>query len=227
MALHVGVVEARFLLAFFFVAVLGCGSIAFHATLQHEAQMADELPMLWAAMTTTFILLENKDGPVPVVGRWLGPALVAHALLTSCATFFASGTAQFVLFHVSFGSAEFFSLYQIYLIYRRHVDAAPAAPDTLAIALCWRRGIASYGVGLFCWQFDLQSCWVLAVWWPRVSGLPNPQLHAWWHLLVSSGFYQLITLAAYDRLLLLGKRPRLRWAAGVLPFVSDDAAKDA
>ena len=106
MALHVGVVEARFLLAFFFVAVLGCGSIAFHATLQHEAQMADELPMLWAAMTTTFILLENKDGPVPVVGRWLGPALVAYALLTSCATFFASGTAQFVLFHVSFGSVQ-------------------------------------------------------------------------------------------------------------------------
>ena len=34
MALHVGVVEVRFLLAFFFVAVLGCGSIAFHATLQ-------------------------------------------------------------------------------------------------------------------------------------------------------------------------------------------------
>ena len=132
--------------------------------------MADELPMLWAAMTTTFILLENKPGPVPVVGRWLAPALLAHALLTSCATFFASGTAQFVLFHVSFGTAEFFSLYQIYRIYRRHVDAAPDAPDTLAIALCWRRGITSYAIGLFCWQFDLQGCWVLAVWWPRVSG---------------------------------------------------------
>eukprot|EP00040_Diaphanoeca_grandis_P026947 m.152104 g.152104 ORF g.152104 m.152104 type:complete len:290 (-) comp30791_c0_seq2:351-1220(-) len=216
--LHRQVLETRFLLAFFFVSVLGLGSVSFHASLKHTTQMFDELPMLYAVMTVLFILLENKEEPV--FGRWLAPVLVVHSLLTSCATLFASGSMQFVLFHISFGSAEFFSLYRIYLIYTKYRDSDSAAsPDIVQL---FRRGMGSYAVGIFVWQFDLLNCWVVAVWWPARTGLPNPQFHAWWHMFVSFGFYYLITLSAYDRLITLKGRPTLHWTCGgVMPYVKN------
>ena len=216
---HRRVLETRFLLAFACVSVVGVGSVLFHASLKHGTQMLDELPMLYAAFTTTFILLENRESPV--WGPWLAPLLVAHAAGTSLATFFASGIWQFVLFHVSFGSAEMFSLYRIYRIYKARRDGPAAA----SVRLLFRRGMASYAIGIAVWQFDLNNCWAVQVWWPAVSGLPNPQLHAWWHVFVSLGFYHLIALAALDRLLVLGRAPRLRWWAG-LPVVVDAKGRD-
>jgi dihydroceramidase len=54
-------VERRFAVAFALVALLGVGSVMFHASLKWWGQMLDEVPMLWAALTTTYIMLE--DGP--------------------------------------------------------------------------------------------------------------------------------------------------------------------
>jgi dihydroceramidase len=31
-------------------------------------------------------------------------------------------------------------------------------------------------------------------------GIPNPQLHAWWHVLVSLGFFLLLGVVSFDRL---------------------------
>jgi hypothetical protein len=61
--LHRNVLERRFLFAYLMVSTLGAGSVLFHATLHHWGQMLDELPMLYAAAATTFILLENKASP--------------------------------------------------------------------------------------------------------------------------------------------------------------------
>jgi len=30
-------------------------------------------------------------------------------------------------------------------------------------------------------------------------GLPNPELHAWWHVLVSAGFFLLLSVVSFDR----------------------------
>ena len=220
-SLHRSTLEHRFLWAFFFVAVLGAGSVAFHGSLKHETQMLDELPMLYAAFCTTYVLVENERTPR---WRWLGPALCCWAVVTSLATALAQGAWQFALFHASFGSAEFFSLYRVWQIYRRHASSsenmdAASIRARKDISLLFRRGMASYALGLFCWQFDLRNCWLLQVWWPSVSGMPNPQLHAWWHVFVSCGFYMLITLTAYDRLIVLGERPVLRWQWRCVPYV--------
>ena len=92
------------MLAFFFVALLGLGSVLFHASLKHETQMCDELPMLYAVFTTVYIVLEDRMGShFP-----LAAMLVVWALVTSAATVFSSGNLQFALFHFSFGSAEFY-----------------------------------------------------------------------------------------------------------------------
>jgi hypothetical protein len=40
-----------------------------------------------------------------------------------------------------------------------------------------------------------------------------------WHVAVSLGFYFLITLTAYDRVVVLGKHPQLLWYVGAVPYV--------
>ena len=92
--------------------------------------------------------------------------------------------------------------------------------------------MSAYVLGLVVWQLDLQCCHLLDIVLPATLGVPNPQLHAWWHVLVSLGFYLLITLAAFDRLRVLsvaGRNgpPALHWACGCVPWVSAEAAKQA
>ena len=229
---HRNVLEKRFLLAFFFVTLLGLGSVLFHASLKHETQMCDELPMLYAVFTTLFIVLDER-----INSRFpLAALLIFWSVVTSAATVFASGNLQFVLFHLSFGSAEFYSLYRVYCIYCRHqmdkyaCDNAGGSNLALArlakiesdVGRLFSRGMLSYVIGLAVWITDLKGCWLLQEWWPSVSGMPNPQLHAWWHIFVSLGFYYLITLTAYDRLLTLTPTSMpvvIKWKLGVLPFL--------
>lgn len=42
--------------------LVGIGSFAFHATLLYEAQLADELPMVYVASFTLYLLLDSKPG---------------------------------------------------------------------------------------------------------------------------------------------------------------------
>ena len=52
--------EARFVVAMCMISVVGMGSFAFHATLKHETQMLDEVPMLWNALSLLYIITENE-----------------------------------------------------------------------------------------------------------------------------------------------------------------------
>ena len=76
LCLHYRILERRFLLAFFFVALLEQALCSSHASLKHSTQMCDELPMLYAAFTTTYFLLENEAKPR--WGKWLGPDCFAR-----------------------------------------------------------------------------------------------------------------------------------------------------
>lgn len=43
-------------------ALVGLGSFIFHATLQYEAQLADELPMIYVASYCTAVLFDLQPG---------------------------------------------------------------------------------------------------------------------------------------------------------------------
>ena len=215
--LNYKVSERRFKIAFSMVCVLGIGSVLFHGSLLHWTQMCDEVPMLYAAMSTMFILLELND--CEPKRKWLAPMLTLHCCMCTLLVALTSGMVQFVLFHLSFGSAEFFSLYQVYLVYKKYTHVS------VVRKLFWS-GMISYCTGIFAWQLDLQNCYFVQVTWPSLTGLPNPQLHAWWHVFVSVGFYQLITLILLCRQLVLVKegvvtgKPTVRYAMGFVPFVA-------
>jgi dihydroceramidase len=207
-ALHRRVLERRFLLAFALVSVVGLGSIAFHATLLFQHQMMDELPMLYLALLMVYILVENR--PERRFGPWFPLALLGYAVLSTYLSAFTRGRLQFFLFQASFASLEFFALARVYLIHRRGQDVRARRVFQL--------GMGAYALGVALWLSDIRFCATLNETLPAY-GVPNPQFHAWWHVLVSCGFYALLMVIAHDRLKMLGRAPRLHFAAGVIPLV--------
>jgi len=211
-ALHRRVLELRLLFAFAMVSVVGLGSIAFHTTLLFQHQMMDELPMLYLALLMVYILVENR--PERRFGRWFPLVLFGYAVLATYLTAFSRGRLQFYLFQVSFASLEFFALARVYLIHRRSQDVAARRVFQL--------GMGSYALAVVLWMSDNQFCATLNGTLPAY-GVPNPQFHAWWHVLVSCGFYALLMVIAHDRLKTLGHAPRVRFAAGVIPLVRGES----
>ncbi len=214
--LHRKSLERRFHLAFVAVCLVGLGSMAFHATLRFELQLLDEIPMLYAALVMLFILLDGAPGR-RFAGR-LPALLLAYGALVTALSALSRGTLQFYCFQVSFASIEVFALCRVYLLYRR--SGSPLVRRLYAM------GMKSYALAVLLWLVDLKACAFVGGVLPR-HGIPNPQLHAWWHVLVSTGLYALLLLMACDRLQALGRSPELRFAAGVVPYVRARRPRDA
>lgn len=210
---HKKFLEKRFLFAFFFTIIVGIGSTLFHCMLKYEMQMLDELPMLYVAFTFVFIVLERNSQHGKPSYPWLPMGLLAHATFTTALVASTSGSLQFWLFHISFGSAEFYSIGKICMQFWY----VPLERDT---GFLFRIGLRVYGCAIVCWLLDLQFCDYLE---NLPLGIPNPQLHAWWHALVSIGLYMLTILGAYDRMAFLRHKPQIQWMWGILPYVHDSA----
>jgi dihydroceramidase len=194
--LHRRALDRRMRWAFGLLCVVGVGSIGFHATLRFELQMLDELPMLYLVTLMVYLLLE--PGPARRFGAWFPAALVGYALLATASEAFTRGEFQFYAFHVSFGSLEMFCLFRVFLLTRE--------PGNAAVRPLFRVGLVAYVSGIALWLVDLKACPLVSVRLPAL-GIPNPQLHAWWHVLVSCGFYALLLVVGYDRLRRAGARP--------------------
>jgi dihydroceramidase len=206
---HWRVLERRFLLAFLALFTVGIGSVAFHATLQFELQMLDEVPMLWLALVMIYTLLENQ--PQRRFGPWFPALLVVHGALVSLLALSTRGRVEFWTFQVSFSSTEFYGLYRVWRIHRRSRNAS--------VHRLFRWGMGFYLVAIALWSVDTHLCSFVGVTLPS-WGLFNPQLHAVWHVLVSMGFYSLVLLIAYDRFDVLGVRAGLDRRFGIIPVLS-------
>jgi len=169
-------------LAFALLAVVGLGSIAFHGTLRFELQMLDELPMLYLVTWLVWLLVEN--GPTRRLGRWFPASLVGYVLLATAGATLNRGHAQFLAFHVSFGALEIFCLGRLSWLALR--------PENRAVRGWFALGLAAYATGIAIWFVDLKAC--------PANGISDLQLHAWWHVLVSLGFFLLLGIVSYDRL---------------------------
>lgn len=206
--LHARALERRFSVAFAAIGVVGIGSAAYHATLRFELQLLDELPMVYLALVMVFILLTLEPGPGS--HRRLALGLALYGVFLTALSVMTRGQVQFYVFQLSFGSLEVFSLYRVFRLYRGSRD--------LTVRRLFHWGMASYLVAVTLWFVDLRFCDFVSVTLPGL-GLPNPELHAVWHLLVSIGFYLLVLLIAHRRLDALGQTPGLGWYRGLVPRV--------
>jgi len=189
----VGLTRRRFAreirIAFGLLFLVGLGSMAFHGTLRFELQMMDELPMLYLVTWLVWLLVET--GPERRLGRWFPASLVAYVLLATAGATLNRGHAQFLAFHVSFGALELFCLGRLSWLALR--------PENRAMRLPFVLGLAAYLLGIGVWFTDLENCPWVSVTLPA-HGIRNPQLHAVWHLLVSAGFFLLLSVLSFDRL---------------------------
>ena len=166
--------------AFGLLVLVGLGSVAFHGTLRFELQMLDELPMLYLVTWLVWLLVEN--GPERRLGRWFPALLVGYVVLATAGATLNRGDAQFLAFHVSFGALEIFCLLR--------VSQLAMLPENQPIRRWYFFGIAAYVLGIALWFVDLKAC-------PWVSGT---EPHAWWHVLVSCGFFLLLGVVSFDRM---------------------------
>lgn len=203
---HRRVFDRWMLLAFALLGVVGIGSVAFHATLRFEFQLLDELPMLYLVTLMVYLLLE--PGPTRRFGRWLPVALLSYAVLATLSDVMTRGRVQFFAFQLSFGALEMFCLVRVYLL--------SVQPRDRPVRPLFKLGLAFYLGGILFWFIDLRFCSLLSGRLPA-TGFPNPQLHAWWHVLVSGGFYLLLLVVAYDRLARRGATPTVKTVGRVFP----------
>ncbi len=163
---------ARYRVAFALLALVGLGSVAFHATLKQPTQMLDELPMLYLVLVIVYILLDGRE-PLRIGFIVYGFALTFAAAATR-------GVVQFYAFHLSFGSLELLALAKTYLLQR-----TASAP----VKRLYRIGMSMYVIALVAWFADLEVCEQVGAY----------KLHAVWHILVSVGFYVLLRVIAAQK----------------------------
>ena len=200
--------EKRCLALWLGLVAIGIGSGTFHGTLSHVGQQGDETPMIWTIIAWLYGLFcmdveYEKRHPVLCAGiAWL--AVAACAVWTV-----AHYYMRFVLvFQVGFGVLVALGLGLLYFEWRRCTDATARA-----LALVY---VGTLVVAFTLWILDQQFCEHLH---DLPLGVPNPQFHAWWHTLVAVNCYCGPLFATFQRQVALGKKPRIRWVGGVLPFV--------
>ncbi|KAK6507612.1 Alkaline ceramidase 3 [Arthrobotrys musiformis] len=172
---------------------------------------------------------EGGEGKGEAYTPVLSPTFLIHAITCSLLLTLFRGPTQFLIFHLLFGSVELAGFFLTYTISKEATD--PLHPRGVSfikphhseavyksllqrhqrdVAILHRRGLVFYIVAIGIWSSDLNFC-------EYISRIPfiylsltklewvyttfNPQGHAWWHLLVSIGFYHLGVLVTYDRLL--------------------------
>jgi len=190
--------EARFTCAFVGFGAVGAGSVFFHATLWHSAQLADELPMLWVSAAHTYIIVATEDKP----GRRrtsLAAALFTGTVLVSLLPVFYPQRQD--LFLLAFGVA---TLVNIFLSTSLHSRISDSAARRL-----YELGLLSYVVGVVLWLVERTHCHQ-----PLVQRL---QLHAWWHLCSALGWLYICTFWIYLRCDVRRLRP---FVGGRLPLES-------
>jgi dihydroceramidase len=207
--LHRRVLDRWMLLAFGLLSVVGLGSIAFHATLKFEFQMLDELPMLYLVTLMAYLVLE--PGPTRRFGAWLPWTLLGYAIVATMSATLTRGRFQFFAFQITFGALELYCLLRVYRLSRELGNER--------IRAIFRTGVALYVAAIGFWFVDVRFCPAITQGWPAV-GLSNPQLHAWWHVLVSCGFYLLLLVVGYDRLRRAGAQASINEVGGVIPAVA-------
>ncbi|KAJ3271312.1 Alkaline ceramidase 3 [Terramyces sp. JEL0728] len=209
--------ETRFKTAFGATIAVGLGSVAFHGTLSNFTQAADEVPMLYSALAFAYITLCQKYNFKHSTRTILAVALVSHAALTTYLVTAFEGKWQFILFHISFGTAQVFAVYQMFTIYRTHKIAFRDAECTRI----FENGFKFYGFAFVWWIVDFTACDYVNPFYSKAVLPFNPQFHAWWHVFISIGLYNMGLFGLYDRMSqrLSGKEPRIKHFLNFVPYI--------
>ena len=201
--------ERRYMATGFTLFLIGVGSAAFHGTLTHIGQQGDETPMVIGSAVWLWCLTFHDpafEARHPRLGKQV--AYVFSVLVGAFAV--AHYVYSFVLvFQGLIAVMVVAMLASLSLKWRRARDPALARP----FALYWVTILVAFPL----WLCDQHFCEHLHA---LPAGLPNPQFHAWWHLLMGANCYLGPVVEEPIRLAAKGRRPRVCWLGGCVPYVA-------
>ena len=201
--------DPRFWLGQGACALIGFGSFAFHVSLTHIGQQGDETPMVFGTSIWLYALV-FADPAFEARHQTLRPACVCILVVGNCAFAYLHYIYRFVLFFQGLIASSLFS--SLFLIHKQWLRCTD--PDALWVGKYIY--VAAGAFAFFAWLLDQTLCNSLH---DLPAGLPNPQLHAWWHMGMGVHLYCGPTFLGYMRLCYLGAKPKIRYAIGVLPYV--------
>jgi len=167
----------RFQFLYAGVGAIGVGSAWFHGLLSHAGQQGDETPMIWTIVTWVYCLLfidPDTEKAHPTLQRVVGVAAVLFCAAWAVVHYMYS----FVLvFQGTFGA---FVAVGLVMIYREWKKCDNPAARRLGVLY-----VVTLAFAFTLWNVDQIFCTGLHA---LPGGLPNPQFHAWWHVIVVSEF---------------------------------------
>ena len=179
--------------------------------------------MLYSALSFVYIGVRQNVKLTPLQSNIIASYLVAHSTVTTLLVTLTTGPYQFTLFHISFGTAQFYAVFEAartYYLRSQLIKQKKLKPNDPGVKL-FEQGITMYLSAIACWITEMFFCEYINPDY-RNTVLPfNPQLHSWWHILVSMGLYNmaLLTLfASVDAKYGIGKA-KIGALFGYIPYV--------
>jgi len=181
----------RYPIGFIGCALIGLGSFCFHATLLYEAQLADELPMIYLASFLLVVLLESEPG-------FGFRSTYSKVLVAATVGFDILFTASYYVYRDPvYHQCVFAALMIGTLIREAHLlywsEASRTIPDKkkATIVQVLKTGAITFLFGFFVWNLDNIFCnpWTRikhTIGWPMAFFLEG---HAWWHILTGVGTF--------------------------------------
>ncbi|KAK2461440.1 hypothetical protein APHAL10511_005903 [Amanita phalloides] len=189
----------RYLVGYIGIVLVGIGSFAFHATLLYEAQLADELPMIYVGSMSLWLVFDDQPGFTLQRNRtkWLILLFVSlDALFT--VTYYLYRNP--VYHQVIFASIIFIVTFRITYILKVSEASSriPLEVKTLVSKL-FASGAALFAFGFLIWNMDNIFCISITdvkrgLGWPTAFMLEG---HAWWHILTGAGTYYMFSGVQY------------------------------
>ncbi|RHZ64540.1 hypothetical protein Glove_323g13 [Diversispora epigaea] len=213
--MHARGFDSRFLICFSTIIIVGIGSILFHGTLLFSLQLLDEVPMLFCVLVLCYSVIENKKEKR--FGIWFPITLILWGIIITL-TMIISGIyhqdkiMQSLEFYVFQGS--FFIICIIVYFHTVIIGINTNIENSSQTLLIL--GSIVFLTGYVGWHVDFHFCSNMN---SLPYNMPNPQLHAWWHLTASYGSYLMCVLVIHDRSKMLQRDPQILWIAHLLPYV--------
>ncbi|KIP11150.1 hypothetical protein PHLGIDRAFT_125047 [Phlebiopsis gigantea 11061_1 CR5-6] len=185
---------ARYLIGWTGFALVGLGSFIFHATLLYEAQLADELPMVYVASFCCAILFDSKPGHGVNNDRTKG----IFALLLAFNALFTWAYAIYrnpVFHQVVFATVMFTNIFRTtYILRTSPYQQRIPDHDKKTVTHLFALGAATFLFGFLVWNLDNIFChnitgWKHSLGWPGAFLLEG---HSWWHILTATGTYLML-----------------------------------
>jgi len=81
----------------------------------------------------------------------------------------------------------------------------------------FQRGALSLFLAVSSWLVDLNLCFLIL---GELSWLPNPQLHAWWHIVMCMALHYFFVGCSFESEVRKGRDVRVTYFAGFIPYVA-------